>query len=97
MLFCGCAKKRGIFRSGEEIAGNGIVVTEKKPKHQVKRSDMKKVKMWPAYNWNGTGDWLSAMAGQVRDDIGVTGMDVYTASYPLMEVPNFTCLHPSEF
>ena len=62
-------KTRGIFRSGEEIAGNRRVVTEKNPKQQVKRSDMKKVKMWPAYNWNGTGDWLSAMAGQDKSEI----------------------------
>ena len=32
-------KTRVIFRSGEEIAGNGRVVTEKKTKQQVIRSD----------------------------------------------------------
>ena len=69
-------KTRVIFRSGEEIAGNRRVVRKKIPKQQVKISDMKKVKMRPAQNWNGTGDCLSA----VWDDIGVTGMDVYTAS-----------------
>ena len=80
VLFFGCAKNEGNFWTVRKNCGKWPCSNEKKTETVgEKKWNEKKVKKRPAQQSTDL-EWNCWVAGQVGDDIGLTGMSVYTAS-----------------